>query len=84
MLVEKGKYYLYRHIRSDKNEPFYIGIGSKKDRNFLTLSNEYERAYVKKKRNSRWQRISEKTNYIVEILCESNDYKSFGVKRTIT
>jgi hypothetical protein len=21
------KYYLYRHIRLDKNEPFYIGIG---------------------------------------------------------
>lgn len=22
--------YLYRHIRLDKNEPFYIGIGSEK------------------------------------------------------
>lgn len=24
-----GKHYLYRHIRLDKNEPFYIGIGTK-------------------------------------------------------
>ena len=24
-----GNHYLYRHIRVDKNEPFYIGIGTK-------------------------------------------------------
>ena len=30
--------YIYRHIRLDKNEPFYIGIGSDKD---------YKRAYNK-------------------------------------
>jgi hypothetical protein len=30
--------YLYRHIRLDKNEPFYIGIGSDK---------QYKRAYNK-------------------------------------
>lgn len=29
MIVEDGKYYLYRHIRNDKNEPFYIGVGTK-------------------------------------------------------
>ena len=25
MIVDNGKYYLYRHIRLDINEPFYIG-----------------------------------------------------------
>ena len=31
MIDNYGKYYLYRHIRLDKNEPFYIGIGTKKE-----------------------------------------------------
>lgn len=35
--------YLYRHIRLDKNEPFYIGIGSNK-----------ARCYTKKTRNKHW------------------------------
>lgn len=29
MIEPEGKYYLYRHIRLDKNQPFYIGIGTK-------------------------------------------------------
>jgi hypothetical protein len=74
MLVEKGRYYLYRHIRLDKNEPFYVGIGSKKNANFFTMSNEYERAFVKKRRNAWWQNITQKTNYKIDIICESNDY----------
>jgi len=74
MLVEKGKYYLYRHIRLDKNEPFYVGIGSKKNANFFTMSNEYERAFVKKRRSAWWQSIVEKTDYTIDIICESNDY----------
>jgi hypothetical protein len=74
MLAENGKYYLYRHIRLDKNVPFYIGIGSKKNRNFFTNTNEYERAYVKNKRNKWWKRIIENTKYTVEVVCESNDY----------
>lgn len=74
MLVEKGKYYLYRHIRLDKNEPFYVGIGSKRDKEFLTITNEYERAYVKKKRNKWWQNIIKVTEYKVEIVCESDNY----------
>lgn len=32
MIVDNGKYYLYRHIRLDKNEPFYIGIGSRSEK----------------------------------------------------
>lgn len=55
--------YLYRHIRLDKNEPFYIGIGSNK------LDN-YERAYWKYGRNGLWKAITNKTEYKVEIILD--------------
>ena len=49
---------LYRHIRLDKNEPFYIGIGI-----------DMKRAYEKyKSRNSFWKSIINKTDYRVDIL----------------
>jgi hypothetical protein len=54
--------YLYRHIRLDKNEPFYIGISNKND--------GYKRAYSKKDRNSIWHRIVSKTDYEVEIMLD--------------
>ena len=50
--------YVYRHIRLDKNEPFYIGIGSDKD---------YRRANVNTRRNKHWLNIS-KFGYEVEII----------------
>lgn len=37
MLVDEGKYYLYRHIRLDKNEPFYIGIGNNLNKKNLLI-----------------------------------------------
>ena len=59
--------YLYRHIRLDKNEPFYIGIGS--DEN-------YKRANAKKKgeRNKIWHDIVAKSDYEVEILFDGLTY----------
>ena len=51
--------YLYRHIRLDKNEPFYIGIGS--DEKFV-------RAYDKYRRNKKWFNIVAKTDYKVQIV----------------
>jgi hypothetical protein len=53
--------YLYRHIRLDRNEPFYIGIGSDDDYSF-------KRAYDKKSRNRYWSSIVAKTEYEVDIL----------------
>jgi hypothetical protein len=48
---------VYRHIRLDKNQPFYIGIG------------DYEsRAYIKHGRNPFWNNIINKTEYRIEIL----------------
>jgi hypothetical protein len=48
--------YVYRHIRLDKNEPFYIGIG-----------NNISRAYTISKRNNRWNNIVNKYGYKIEI-----------------
>lgn len=64
-------YYLYRHIRLDTDEPFYIGIGIKRIRHSTTHESEYERAFVKK-RNEFWKNIVNKTSYIVEILFETD------------
>ena len=54
--------FVYRHIRLDKNEPFYIGIGSRSSQ---------DRAYYTKKRNSIWDRIYQKTEIDVEILFDN-------------
>lgn len=55
--------YVYRHIRLDKNEPFYIGIGGDDD---------YKRAYDKNSssRNKYWNNIVSKTEYEIEILLD--------------
>jgi len=74
------KYYVYRHIRLDKNEPFYIGIGTKKDKNFKKITSEYYRAYIKSKRSKFWNNIVNKTNYKIEIIYETNDKKEALVK----
>ena len=68
MVVENGKYYLYRHIRLDKNEPFYIGIGKKPSK-----TNPYLRAKTKRGRNVFWKNITAKVEYIVDIMLESDD-----------
>lgn len=55
--------YVYRHIRLDKNQPFYIGIGSDKS---------YKRAYENKpdRRNNIWNKIFNKTSIDVEIILD--------------
>lgn len=73
MILNIGKYYLYRHIRSDKNEVFYIGVGTKTDQDILY--NTYTRAISKRGRNYIWRGIvSRNPNYEVEILIESDEY----------
>ena len=60
--------YLYRHIRLDKNEVFYIGIGSDSE-------GYYKRAKSNKYRNNYWNNIVSKTNYDIEILLDNLDKK---------
>jgi hypothetical protein len=50
---------LYRHIRLDTNQPFYIGVAKKKSRPF---SKSY--------RNKFWHEIVAKTEYEVDILLD--------------
>lgn len=71
-IVDIGKHYLYRYIRHDKNEPFYIGIGTK-NKDDLKYGT-YTRA-GNKKTNKDWQDIVDNTIHTVEILLESDNYK---------
>ena len=68
------KHYIYRHIREDKNEPFYIGIGTKK-KEYNTYFDEYARAFQRSNRSKYWKNISSLTNISIEILLEDNDYE---------
>ena len=54
---------LYRHIRQDKNKPFYIGIGESEDR-----------AYETKGRTRAWKYIAKK-GYEVEVLFNDLSWK---------
>lgn len=57
--------YVYRHIRLDKNEPFYIGIGS---------DNRYYRANSKKGRSDFWHKMANLSEYRVEIMLDDITY----------
>jgi|688.fasta_scaffold158103_2 hypothetical protein len=63
--------YVYRHIRLDTNQPFYIGIGS--DRN-------YSRSYTKKRRNQFWCNVAKKTEFIVEIILDDLSWEEACLK----
>lgn len=54
--------HVYRHVRLDNNEPFYIGISS--DYN-------YNRAYSLAGRNKYWNNIVNKTDYRVDIVMDN-------------
>ena len=55
----QNNWVVYRHIRNDKNMPFYIGIGK-----------DTSRPYNKRSRSKFWKSIISKTEYTVEILFE--------------
>lgn len=67
------KYYVYQHIREDKNEIFYIGIGTKSKQDLKY--NSYSRASNIHYDNSIWLKIVDKTTWKFEILFESDDRK---------
>ena len=56
----QNNWIVYRHIRLDKDIPFYIGIGK-----------DINRPYNKKDRSTFWKSIINKTEYIVEILFDN-------------
>ena len=63
--------YVYRHIRIDKNEPFYIGIGS---------DMTYKRAREKSRRSNLWNKIIAKSDYHVEILLDDITFDEAKLK----
>jgi hypothetical protein len=65
--------YVYRHIRLDKNEPFYIGIGSDSD-------GKYTRSKSKKNRNNHWYNIVNCTDYKIEIMLDDLTWEEANEK----
>lgn len=63
--------YVYRHIRLDKNVPFYIGIG---------LNDDYRRAKNVSKRTEFWRKIARKTGYEVEIMIDNISWEEACIK----
>lgn len=63
--------YVYRHIRLDENEPFYIGIGH---------DDFYKRANCKRQRNPHWSNIVKNSQYIIEILIDNISWGEACVK----
>lgn len=68
-------YFVYRHIRLDKNEVFYVGIGIKPKLHDKTYENEYKRAFARNGRNKFWNNITNKTDYRIEIMFECDNEK---------
>lgn len=64
--------YLYRHIRLDVNEVFYIGIGSDEK--------GYKRAYNKKGRSYSWKDIAYNFPYEVEIMLDDLTWEEACIK----
>jgi hypothetical protein len=60
--------YLYRHIRFDKNEPFYIGVGN------LHSDDRHKRAGKQYGRNNLWKKIVNKTDYKIDIMIDDLTY----------
>ena len=54
--------YLYRHIRHDKDEPFYVGVGG------LSGCDQHRRAHTRFGRSSAWVSVASRCGYTVEIL----------------
>lgn len=70
-------YFIYRYVRLDINQPFYIGMGTKKEYNsqgypLYSQRSIYPRAYCKD-RNYVCLGIMGKTDYDIEIIYETED-----------
>lgn len=72
--LPKVEYYLYRHIREDTGDVFYIGFGTSNPKG-RTKKTRYSRAFYKSGRTVFWKNIVSKTKYQVEIFFRSNNLK---------
>ena len=74
MIVENGKYFLYKHTDLGTNIVFYIGIGTKRYK-YDTFKCHYGRAFSKAARSKEWKNYTQNKEFSVEIILESDDYK---------
>lgn len=72
------RYYLYKHIRLDTKDVFYIGIGVAYNKR--TIIGMYPRAYSKNNRSAYWKNIVNKTQHFVEIAYECFDSEEIKQK----
>lgn len=56
--------FVYKHIRNDKNEVFYIGISDNKD-------GKYKRSLDEVHRNKFWKNITNKTSFTCEVIFDN-------------
>jgi hypothetical protein len=69
------KWCLYRHIRLDKNEVFYIGLGKHR------INKDYSsRPQRMSGRNNLWTKITNKTNWRYEIVLDNLTFDEANVK----
>jgi hypothetical protein len=61
--IQCNEFLIYQHIRVDTDKIFYIGIGNKK------------RPYSKVGRNNYWNKITNKTDYHIEIIKDNLTWK---------
>lgn len=61
--------YIYRHIRLDTQEVFYVGM-AKKEKKYSGPGREYYRAHNPRRRSGFWNNVVAKTPYEVEIMVE--------------
>jgi hypothetical protein len=73
-----NNFYIYRHIRPDTNEVFYIGKGNNLDKR-VSL---YSRAKCKNRRHDYWKRIVAKNNgvFTIEIMFECETEEQVNAK----
>lgn len=67
-------HFIYIHTRLDKNEVFYVGLGTSPVR-YTTYQQKYHRAFVKIRRNRHWNSITKNIDYKIEIIFETNNLK---------
>lgn len=65
-MVDNRIWYVYGHIRADKKEPFYIGIGKK---------HNFKRSEEKKGRNEIWHKITSKTKWLSNVIYDNLSHK---------
>lgn len=72
-------YFVYRHLRADTGDLFYIGYGKKRKR-YASYKTEFARAFEITKRSGFWDKIFKKHGREVEIVLDNLTYEEAVAK----